>query len=184
MKKIIGLLIVISTIFTMIMTCFASEKTAEKLEDGVYLATFDTDSGMFHPNEACEGKGFLFVKDGVMTIHVALVSKQIVNLFNGLAEDAEELDEEELIQPSKDEITYSDGYTEKVHGFNVFVPQLNEEFDLALIGKKQKWYDHKVSVSDPQPIEIEGFDFDAENAEITYEFEGGGKITFEMELNA
>ena len=32
------------------------------------------------------------------------------------------------------------------------VPYLDEEFDVALIGKKGKWYDHKVSVSDPQPL--------------------------------
>jgi hypothetical protein len=29
------------------------------------------------------------------------------------------------------------------------VPAIGEEFDLALIGKAGKWYDHKVSVSNP-----------------------------------
>ncbi|MBR4831881.1 MAG: sirohydrochlorin cobaltochelatase, partial [Butyrivibrio sp.] len=28
------------------------------------------------------------------------------------------------------------------------VPAIDEEFDVALIGTKEKWYDHKVSVSD------------------------------------
>ena len=36
----------------------------EVLEDGVYSAEFDTDSGMFHVNEANDGKGTLTVKDG------------------------------------------------------------------------------------------------------------------------
>ena len=49
--------------------------------DGVYTAEFDTDSSMFHVNEANDGKGTLTVKDGKMTIHVSLVSKSIVNLF-------------------------------------------------------------------------------------------------------
>ena len=51
------------------------------LEDGVYTAEFDTDSTMFHVNEAYDGKGTLTVEDGEMTIHVSLVSKSIVNLF-------------------------------------------------------------------------------------------------------
>ena len=37
------------------------------LEDGVYTAEFDTDSSMFHVNEANDGKGELTVKDGKMT---------------------------------------------------------------------------------------------------------------------
>ena len=48
-----------------------------------------------------------------------------------------------------DTVTYSDGMTEEVYGFDVPVPVIGEEFDLALIGTKGKWYDHKVVVSDP-----------------------------------
>ena len=33
---------------------------------------------------------------------------------------------------------------------SVPVEKLDEEFDLAIIGKKGKWYDHKVSVTDVQ----------------------------------
>ncbi len=44
---------------------------------------------MFHVNEANEGKGTLTVKDGKMTIHISLVSKNIVNLFDGTAEEAQ-----------------------------------------------------------------------------------------------
>lgn len=121
-------------------------------EDGVYTADFDTDSNMFHVNEACDGKGTLTVKDGKMTIHVSLVSKSILNLFVGTAEDAQK-DGAEILEPTTDSVTYSDGYTEEVYGFDIPVPALDEEFDVALIGKKGKWYDHKVSVSNPVPSE-------------------------------
>ena len=85
----------------------AEEPAAEPaLEDGVYTAEFNTDSSMFHANEACDGKGTLTVQDGKMTIHVSLVSKTILNLYPGLAEDAQK--------------------------------------------------DHKVSVSNPEPLKDEG----------------------------
>ena len=125
------------------------------LADGIYTADFNTDSSMFHANEAFDGKGTLTVKDGVMTIHVSLVSKTIVNLFPGLAEDAQK-DGAELLQPTTDTVTYSDGLSEEVYGFDIPVPALDTEFDLALIGKKGVWYDHKVSVSNPVPVEDAG----------------------------
>ena len=135
----------------------AKEENSAKpaLSDGVYTAEFHTDSSMFHANEACDGKGTLTVKDGVMTIHVSLVSKTIVNLFPGLAEDAQK-DGAELLQPTTDTVTYSDGLSEEVYGFDIPVPALDTEFDLALIGKKGVWYDHKVSVSNPVPVEDAG----------------------------
>lgn len=67
------------------------------LEDGTYTAEFQTDSSMFHVNEAMDGKGTLTVEDGKMTIHISLVSKNIVNLFEGTAEDAQK-DGAELLQ--------------------------------------------------------------------------------------
>lgn len=131
----------------------AAGETADAVpEDGVYTAEFDTDSNMFHVNEANDGKGTLTVKDGKMTIHVSLVSKSIVNLFVGTAEDAQK-EGAEILEPTTDEVTYSDGYKEEVFGFDIPVPALDEEFDCALLGKKGKWYDHKVSVSDPVPAE-------------------------------
>lgn len=126
------------------------EAPAPALADGVYLADFNTDSTMFHANEVCEGKGTLTVKDGKMTIHVSLASTSILNLYPGLAEDAQK-DGAELLQPSKDELTYPDGLKETVNGFDIPVPALDQKFDVALIGKKGKWYDHKVSVSNPIP---------------------------------
>ena len=128
-----------------------STETAQneaQLPDGVYTAEFSTDSSMFHVSEACDGKGTLTVKDGVMTIHISLGSKKILNLYPGLAEDAAR-DGAVLLQPTTDTVTYSDGMTEEVYGFDVPVPVIGEEFDLALIGTKGKWYDPKVKVSDP-----------------------------------
>lgn len=119
------------------------------LEDGVYTAEFDTDSSMFHVNEANDGKGELTVKDGKMTLHVSLASKNIVNLFVGVSEDAKK-DGAELLEPTTDTVTYSDGMTEEVYGFDIPVPAIDEEFDVALIGTKDKWYDHKVKVTNPE----------------------------------
>lgn len=129
-----------------------AEETAAPLEDGVYTAEFNTDSGMFHVNEANDGKGTLTVKDGKMTIHVSLVSKKIVNLFEGTSEDAQK-DGAELLEPTTDTVTYSDGATEEVYGFDIPVPELDKEFDVALLGKKGVWYDHKVSVTNPVKVE-------------------------------
>ena len=129
----------------------AATETAQneaQLPDGVYTAEFSTDSSMFHVSEACDGKGTLTVKDGVMTIHISLGSKKILNLYPGLAEDAAK-DGAVLLEPTTDTVTYSDGMTEEVYGFDVPVPVIGEEFDLALIGTKGKWYDHKVKASDP-----------------------------------
>lgn len=162
----------------------AEEKADVALEDGVYTAEFETDSNMFHVNEANDGKGTLTVEDGKMTIHVSLVSKSIVNLFVGTAEDAQK-EGAEILEPTTDEVTYSDGYKEEVFGFDIPVPALDEEFDCALLGKKGKWYDHKVSVSEATPLEAEGKsveDLKLEDGSYTVEvvLEGGsGKVTVE-----
>lgn len=125
-----------------------AETTQSELPDGVYTADFNTDSSMFHVSEACDGKGTLTVSDGSMTIHISLGSKKIINLYPGLAADAQK-EGAVLLEPTVDTVTYSDGMTEEVYGFDVPVSALDEEFDLALIGTKGTWYDHKVSVSNP-----------------------------------
>lgn len=122
--------------------------SSSALEDGTYTAEFTTDSKMFHVNEAYDDKGTLTVKDGKMTIHISLASENIVNLFEGTAENAAK-DGAELLQPTTDKVEYSDGTTEEVYGFDVPVPAIDKEFDLALLGTKGKWYDHKVKVSNP-----------------------------------
>ena len=154
------------------------EETTKQAElaDGVYTAEFHTDSSMFHVNEACDGKGKLTVENGQMTIHISLASTHIVNLYVGLAEDAAK-DGAELLQPTTDTVTYSDGTTEEVYGFDVPVPAIDEEFDLALLGTKGKWYDHKVSVTNP----VEGYEEQGtgtENAGVDGT-EADGNVAFE-----
>ena len=146
----------------------------QDLEDGVYIVDFNTDSSMFHTNEACEGKGQLTVEDGKMTLHISLVSKNIVNLFPGLAEDAQK-DDAELLQPTTDTVTYKDGLSDEVYGFDVPVEALDQDFDLAIIGTKGKWYDHTVSVSNPEEMNddnklpVEVAEDEAEDTENTAE---------------
>lgn len=163
-----------------------------ELPDGVYTARFETDSSMFRVSEACDGKGTLTVEDGQMTIHISLNSKKIVNLYPGLSEDAAKEDAE-LLQPTTDTVTYSDGLTEEVYGFDVPVPALEEEFDLALIGTKEKWYDHKVKVSDPEPLagetgeETENAGIEDGSYQVELSMEGGSgraQITSPAELTA
>ncbi len=125
----------------------ASEAT--ELADGEYSAEFVTDSSMFKVNDELDGKCTLTVKDGKMTAHITLMSDSILNLYPGTAEEAQK-EGAVLIDHTKDTVEYSDGTTEEVNGFDVPVPYLDKDFDLALIGKKGKWYDHKVSVKNPQ----------------------------------
>ena len=155
----------------------SDKEAAAELPDGTYTAEFKTDSSMFHVSEACDGKGTLTVENGRMTIHISLGSKNILNLYPGLAEDAGK-DGAELLLPTEDTVTYSDGMTEEVYGFDVPVPVLETEFDLALIGTKGKWYDHKVSVSNPVLLEdhaqtesVDDLEDGTYSIEIT--FEGG-----------
>ena len=133
----------------------ASESTASESEaalpDGVYSAEFDTDSTMFRVNEACEGRGVLTVENGQMSIYIKLAGKGILNLYPGTAEQAQK-EGAELLEPVTDTVDYSDGTTDEVYAFTVPVPALDTEFDVALVGKKGTWYDHKVSVTDPQPL--------------------------------
>lgn len=119
------------------------------LANGEYTATFNTDSSMFHVNEADNGQGVLTVTDDGMTIHIRLASKKITNLYPGTAEAAQAAGAK-ILEPTTDTVTYSDGAQEEVYGFDVPVPALDEEFDVAILGEKGKWYDHKVSVSDPK----------------------------------
>lgn len=145
------LTVILSVLFVLILSAAVSAGS-EPLEDGVYSALFNTDSTMFRVCEAKDGRGILTVKDGEMTIHVSLTSKNHLNLFAGLAADAKK-EGADLLYPTMDKVVYSDGYEDEVHGFDIPVPYLDEEFDVALIGKKGKWYDHKVSVSDPIRME-------------------------------
>lgn len=102
---------------------------------------------MFRVNEALNGRGTLSVKDGKMVLHVTLLGKNILNLYAGKAENAVK-DEANWIAYSVDSVTYKDGSKDMVNGFDIPVPVYGSDFDLALVGKKGTWYDHKVSISE------------------------------------
>lgn len=152
MKRTLALILALLMVLSMVAALAETTGETEALADGTYTATFTTDHSMFHVNEMYDNKGTLTVEDGAMTIHVTLVSKNIINLFPGLAEDAEK-EGAELLEPTTDTVDYNDGTTGEVYGFDIPVPVIGEEFDCALLGKKGKWYDHKVMVSDPVPVE-------------------------------
>lgn len=156
----------------------ASEPAAEAaLPDGTYAADFDTDSSMFHANEAFDGKGALTVKEGRMTLHVSLVSKNIVNLYVGTAEDAAS-HEADWLQPTTDVVNYSDGTSDEVYGFDIPVEALDTDFSVAILGKKGKWYDHTVSVRNAQPTMKEALADGTYTCDVTLEG-GSGRATVE-----
>ena len=128
----------------------ATEAPAAALSDGVYTAEFKTDSSMFHASEAVDGMGTLTVENGVMTFHVSLQSQKIVNLYLGMAADAPD-HESDWLQPTVDTVTYSDGTSDEVYGFDIPVQAVDTDFQLAILGTKGTWYDHTVSVVDAQP---------------------------------
>ena len=100
MKRFLALILASLTLLSAIPAPAEEDiEQAPALEDGVYLADFTTDSSMFHLNEVCEGKGVLTVEDGEMTIHIILGSKNFVNLFLGLAEDAK-AEDAVLLEPT------------------------------------------------------------------------------------
>lgn len=128
-----------------------SDLSSAELADGIYSVDVETYNSMFHVNEACDGKGTLTVENGQMSVHISLVSKNIVNLFCGTAEDAQK-DGAVWLEPTTDPVTYSDGWTEEVYGFDIPVETLGEDFPIALVGKKGTWYDHTMCVSNPEPM--------------------------------
>ena len=156
----------------------AAASSARTLEDGIYTAEFDTDSSMFHVNEASDGKGTLTVEDGQMTLHISLQSKKIVNLYVGMAADAPD-HEADWLQPTTDTVTYSDGTSEEVYGFDVPVEALDTDFQLAILGTKGKWYDHTVSVRNVEAQAAEAVETPADGSytcEVTLEG-GSGRAT-------
>ena len=155
----------------------AAASSARALEDGTYTAEFDTDSSMFHVNEASDGKGTLTVEDGQMTLHISLQSKKIVNLYVGMAADAPD-HEADWLQPTTDTVTYSDGLSDEVYGFDIPVEALDEDFQLAILGSKGKWYDHTVRVANAQPAAAEAPADGTYTCDVTLEG-GSGRATVE-----
>ena len=110
-----------------------AQAPAAALPDGVYTAKFNTDSSMFHANEAVDGMGTLTVENGTMTFHVSLQSQKIVNLYPGMAADAP-AHESDWLQPTVDTVTYSDGTSDEVYGFDIPVAAVDADFQLAILG--------------------------------------------------
>ena len=73
-----------------------------------------------------------------------------MNLYPGNYRDAQKSGAK-LLEPTKDTVTYSDAkQLEEVLWIRYSVEATDQEFDLAIIGTKGVWYDHKVSAwSDP-----------------------------------
>lgn len=126
----------------------SADAASSAMAEGTYSAEFKSDNSMFHANEADDSKGVLTINADGMTLHLRMPSKNIIKLFAGTAEDAQKPGAK-LISPTTDTVKYSDGTTDEVYGFDIPVPVLDQEFDLALLGTKGKWYDHKVTVSNP-----------------------------------
>ena len=158
----------------------ASAETTASLPDGVYTADFETDSSMFHANEACDGKGTLTVENGQMTFHVSLASKKIVNLYLGAAADAD-ANKTAWLLPTTDTVTYSDGTSEEVYGYDIPLTAVDEDFSLAILGTKGKWYDHTVRVTNAVPKTEEAAETPADGeytCNVTLEG-GSGRATVE-----
>lgn len=156
---------------------------AAALPDGVYTAEFKTDSSMFHASEAVNGMGTLTVADGKMTFHVSLQSQKIVNLYPGMAADAPDY-EADWLQPTVDTVTYTDGTSDEVYGFDIPVDAVDTDFQLAILGTKGTWYDHTVSVANAEPAAAEDTAAESTVADGSYTcavtLEGGsGRATVE-----
>lgn len=121
------------------------------LEDGVYAVDFESDGAMFHVNEVYGGKGTLTVSGGRGTVRLVMPSKNICALYLGKAADAK-AEGAAIIEPTVETVEYPDGLAEEVYAFELPVPALGDEFDLALIGKKGRWYDHRARLANPVPV--------------------------------
>ncbi|MBR5931665.1 MAG: hypothetical protein IKZ95_06540 [Lachnospiraceae bacterium] len=151
-RLIIVLSCLLATVFVLAGCGNGQEKTDNDtgLADGIYTVDVDTGSTMFHVNEAMDGKGTLTVENGQMTLHITLASKSIVNVFVGTSEEAQ-AEGAALIEPTIDQVTYSDGITDEAYGFDIPTPYLDEPFDVSIIGTHGNWYTHPVTVTNPVP---------------------------------
>ena len=80
------------------------------------------------------------------------------------------------LQPTTDTVTYSDGLSDEVYGFDIPVEALDEDFQLAILGSKGKWYDHTVRVANAQPAAAEAPADGTYTCDVTLEG-GSGRAT-------
>lgn len=126
--------------------------TNSGLAEGTYTAQFTSDlMSMIHLNEVCDGRCTLTVDaDGNAVAHLIMPSTSIRKLYLGTKDEAQKPGAE-LIEATEEKVRYDDGYKQTVSAFDLPVPVIDQEFDMALVGKKGKWYDHKVKFTDVQP---------------------------------
>jgi len=123
--------------------------TTTTLTDGVYTATFKTDSSMFRANTDVEKATTVTVKDGKMTVKVILSGTGFDKVFVGSAEDAQK-DGAATVDAVLEEVKCTDGSTDTFATFTFDIEKIGEDFNLATRGKKSgKWNDHVISVSNP-----------------------------------
>ena len=48
-------------------------------------------------------------------------------------------------------LTYSDGTSDEVYGYDIPLDAVDTDFQLAILGTKGTWYDHTVSVRNAEP---------------------------------
>ena len=75
----------------------------------------------------------------------------------------------------------SDGTSEEVYGYDIPVAAVDQDFQLALLGTKGKWYDHTVSIRNAQPKAEEAAETPADGEySVNVTLEGGsGRATVE-----
>ena len=112
-----------------------------------------------------------------MVFHVSLASKKIVNLYLGTAADAPQ-HEADWLQPTVDTVTYADGSSEEVYGYDIPVQAVDADFALALIGTKGTWYDHTVRVANAVPTAADAPADGSYTCAVTLEG-GSGRATVE-----
>ena len=129
----------------------ASETAAAALPDGVYTAEFDTDSGMFHANEACDGKGTLTVEKRHDDLpRQPRFQRRSSTCMSAWPQTPTPTKPTGCCPPPTPSPTPT-APPKEVYGYDIPVAAVDEDFQLALLGTKGKWYDHTVSIRNAEP---------------------------------
>ena len=147
MKRVFSCVVAASLALSLLVGCGASSTASSAVSSAASSEAASSVASSAAETAALPDGGTLTVENGQMTFHVSLASTHIVNLYLGKASDAAD-HEADWLQPTTDTVTYSDGTSEEVYGFDIPVSAVDADFDLAILGTKGKWYDHVVSVRD------------------------------------